>query len=485
MPVKNVTPAFMSLLTSSAGELYTPTVVIATPKRTVVRKRKARQPRKQKAAPRRRAKTSGPFRTIGKWLGGAVDRFVGTGDYSIERNTVLRPGTVPAMHSSSTTTLVRHREYIADVVSNTGTAPTITTYTLNPGLTATFPWLASVAQCYEMYRILGCVFEYRTLSGDVTTASNQGYICSAVNYNPTGSPFTTKSAIENAMGGQSKKPSEDMFIPVECKPVLNPLGEYFVRDSPLTSSQNANFYDLGVVTIAVGGNPTGGVVLGELWVTYEVELAKPAMDLVTNDVDGARLMSPTGTASATPWGVTDSNVYSFNTLGAYTSAVSNKLIIPPNNYKYYYIHIDWQGTVATNVYYPSRTFTNATLVSAAFAAGIQYPTVTAGVLTTGCGISMVVMVTDMAQPVELLLGSGGVLPAGTLTTDVTIMACPPPRPALSTDRKALDPPPSPPPSTSSLDGGVRDIEECDEDLYSAIRVRVAEVAERKRQKLAL
>ena len=471
-------------LTSSMGDLYAPLVVIVTPKRQRVQKRK-RQPRPAKrAGPARRTRSAGPFRTIGKWLGGAVDRFVGTGDYSIERNSVLRPGTVPAMHSSSTTTVVRHREYIGDVLSNNSTTPVVRHFPLNPGLAQTFPWLSNLAQSFEMYRLLGCVFEYRTLAGDVTTQSNQGYVVAAVNYNPTGAPFLTKLAIENAMGGQSKKPSEDMFIPVECKPMLNPLGEYFVRDAAISASQNLNFYDVGIVTIATGGNPTNGVILGELWVTYEVELAKPAIDeLAISEGYGAHLTT-NGVSSTTPFGAETKTLGSYNNLSVYFPTTSAyDMVIPVHPHRYYYIHLLWYGTVATNVTLPTRTLTNATITTL-WANGLNWPNApsSAGTLSLGMSLSMIIRVTDTGLPVTLTLGNGGnagVFPAGTSVLDAIIVPQPDEfRPPALTDAKTLTD--TPPPSLAGGAADLRDIEECDEDLYSAIRLRVAEVAERKK-----
>lgn len=425
-------------------------------------------------------------------MGGAVDKFVGVGDYAIERNTVLRPGSVPAMHSSSTTTVVRHREYIGDILSNNSATPLVRYFPINPGLGSTFPWLSNLAQSFEMYRLLGCVFEYRTLAGDVTTQSNQGYVISAVNYNPTGQTFATKLAIENAMGGQSKKPSEDMFIAVECKPMLNPLGEYFVRDSAVGASQNLNFYDIGTVTIATGGNPTNGVVLGELWVTYEVELAKPAVDeLALVEGYGAHLMT-TPPSNAEPFGTEVKVLGAFNNLGAYLED-GHTLVIPPNIHRYYYIHILWYGTVATNVAIPARTLTNGTITTL-WLNGLGWPN-TPSTITLSLGMSLpaIIRVTDTSLPLKLALGGSGVLPGGSLVCDVIIVPQPDEfrPPALDDKSSCLDPPPPPPSDAKtltdtpppSLAGGaadLRDIEECDEDLYSAIRIRVAEVAERKK-----
>lgn len=413
-------------------------------------------------------------------MGGAVDKFVGTGDYTIERNTVLRPGTVPAMHSSSTTTVVRHREYIGDIMSNTSATPLVRNFQINPGLGQTFPWLSNLAQSFEMYRLLGCVFEYRTLSGDVTTQSNQGYVVAAVNYNPTGSPFTTKLAIENAMGGQSKKPSEDMFIAVECKPMLNPLGEYFVRDGAIGPTQNLNFYDIGTVTIASGGNATSGVTLGELWVTYEVELAKPAIDELAAIEGYGTHLTTNGVSASSPWGAETKTLGSYNNLSVVLDPTNFAVLtIPAHVHRYYYVHVLWYGTVATNVTVPTRTLTNAT-VTTLWANALGWPNTpsTAATLSLGMSLPFIIRVTDTSLPVVITLGLAGVYPGGNSVCDIIITPQPDEfRPPAVADVKRLEVSPEPTPPAG---GAHQDIEECDEDLYSAIRIRVAEVAERKK-----
>ena len=57
-------------------------------------------------------------------------------------------------------------------------------------------------------------------------------------------------------------------------------------------------------------------------------------------------------------------------------------------------------------------------------------------------------------------------------------SCPDPPPPPPSDAKTLTD--TPPPLLAGGAADLRDIEECDEDLYSAIRLRVAEVAERKK-----
>lgn len=424
---------------------------------------------------RSKSQHGGPFKALGSWVGGAVDRFVGTGDYKIERNTVLKPTTVPAMHSSSTTSIVRHREYICDIKSWTGPA-LITEYPVNPGIATSFPWLHTIANGFEMYRFLGCVFEYKSLSGDVTVESNQGFVAAAINYNPTGNKFSTKLAIENATGGQSNKPSQSFYIPMECKPQLNPLGEYFVRDAATTVAQNLNFYDVGTLTIGVGGNPTADVVLGELWCTYEIEFSKPAVDELEEQIIGAHLVCPTGCTNSTPIGVQADSSFSFNSIGAWTDALGQKTLIPaPHRYARYWICHQWTGTVAVNTVRPGSTFYNGASESSFWAGGIV-PNDNSTLSLTHTA-AWCVAITDPAKEFSITWNTNGTLPGGTLTLDVFVFPVLY-DPTLVTDRKRIEPVPTPVPTPTSTD----DWEEA--ELLEEIRCRVAALDTKRKSSLA-
>lgn len=214
---------------------------------------------------------------IGRGVGHVLERIFGSGDYAIQANSIM--GGVynpPELHNRSDRTVcLRHREYICDI--NASTAFTLQSFPINPGMTATFPWLSQVAEAFEEYRFTGIVFEFKTLSADYTTASSAalGYIIMSTQYNVLNPPFTDKITMENYEFSNSAKPSETFLHPVECKRSLNPVSELFVRTGNVTSG-DLRLYDHGNFQIATGGN-TGSGVLGELWCTFEVELYKPKL----------------------------------------------------------------------------------------------------------------------------------------------------------------------------------------------------------------
>lgn len=72
-------------------------------------------------------------------------------------------------------------------------------------------------------------------------------------------------------------PSEPFAHPIECDPAENPFKIQYVRAAPVTNPDSPLMYDLGNTYLATSGCPSGAV-LGDLWVTYEVELKKPIID---------------------------------------------------------------------------------------------------------------------------------------------------------------------------------------------------------------
>lgn len=220
----------------------------------------------------------GPGAAIGGKIGDIVSNLVGFGDYAIEGNTLMGIDP-PELRNTPAGMIIRHREFISDI------APSVNfvnqSFPINPGLSSTFPWLSQIAVSFEEYRLRGMVFEFKSMSSDSILSSGSstalGTVCMATQYNSLNSNFLTKKEMENYQFANSSKPSQSFLHPVECKHSLTAIDQLFVRTSPNTTNLQGDLrlYDAGEFQIAtVGMQNTTGVV-GELWVTYEVEFLKP------------------------------------------------------------------------------------------------------------------------------------------------------------------------------------------------------------------
>jgi hypothetical protein len=209
--------------------------------------------------------------SVGDWI-------TGHGDYSINSNSILGGSQIPVFREGKRTILVKHREYLTDILSSTGFA--LTAYNINPGLSATFPWLSSVAENFEQYRLHGLVFEFRSTAGSAISSTNNalGTVIQSTEYNVNKPNFTSKQQMEAYEFSCSAKPSDSFIHPIECLPSETQTGIFNIRTGPVPN-QELRMYDIGLYQIATLGMQAGSIPIGELWVSYEVEFLKPVLPL--------------------------------------------------------------------------------------------------------------------------------------------------------------------------------------------------------------
>lgn len=247
---------------------------------------------------------------LGGLLGKGLSRILGFGDYTVTHNSLVKEGmaiapgeAVPAFGVIGHATRVRHREYIGDIViPTTPTSFVSSSYTINPGNSTTFPWLSAIAANYQQYRFEGLVFEFKTLSSDITAGGALGSLMLATNYDVLESPYSDKIHLENSQYAVSAKPSQSQIHTIECDPAASTQNLWYVRDSSSsTSTGDDRFYDLGKFQVATSGLPgSAGVVLGELWASYDVSLFKP--EIVTLSNLSSKIVSTTAVSKTVPFG---------------------------------------------------------------------------------------------------------------------------------------------------------------------------------------
>lgn len=224
---------------------------------------------------------------LGTAAGGQLSKWLGSGDYTVSKNSLVLKGSdsVPMMHNNGQSIVVRHKEYITDILSTT-VFGIYDTFPLNPGLRTTFPWLSTVAQNFVEYTWHGVVYHFVPTSGASVASTNTalGSVMMATNYRATAPNYPNKQVMLNEFFASDARPTEPFIHPIECDPKENPYNVQYVRSGPVPVGEDQKTYDLGVTTVATQGMPSSGNVVGELWVSYEVELRKPkAVGLLQND----------------------------------------------------------------------------------------------------------------------------------------------------------------------------------------------------------
>jgi len=350
---------------------------------------------------------------------------LGGGMYDITQNSLtdaVRPSEnglrvqVPSMHSTNESVVLRHSEYLFDLSSSS--LFTTTSVSINPGIEGSFPWLSSIATNFTEYKFRGLAYEYRTTSVDALNSINTalGYVVMAPVYNPDYPTPTSKIALEAQMGAASGKPSNDILCLVECA-TNNPTKTLYVRDGIAVPSTPL-MYDLGQLVIATGGQQNANVI-GEVWVTYEIELFKPnfSSGALLSNANYARYTSTSAT-NAAPLGTSRSKAYD-NFFGVPTPglAISNTvIIIPSGNIGTYVLQLHWYGAPVTwvppVVTYSSglsgvRTYTNGT-------SDLMISPFSGALVTTTTQLTVCFAITNPSVNNTLTIGTAGTIPTGNL-----------------------------------------------------------------------
>lgn len=351
--------------------------------------------------------------SLGNSLGASISRWLGAGDYTLRSNSLVTRAAkgVPMMHFGGETTVIRHREYIGDVTTGGINTFNANAFPINPGVATIFPWLSSIAQQYQEYTFKGLVFHYISTSGDSvgSTTTSLPTVMMATQYKANANTFTDKLALLNASFSNDAKASEDFCHPVECDPRENPFKIQYVRGAAPPTGDDLMMYDLGKFTIATAGSQAANVVVGELWVTYEVELRKPIASAISNEYIESAFLSRSGAANGAFFGTAFLATNSFFDNIGLTCPTSNSLQFPTGI----------TGTFVISLYYPGATVVtaaldttvvNATRLNKWGATGAQGAAVSpqTAAATVAMAYTLVIDITDNTKPALITFIAGTV-----------------------------------------------------------------------------
>lgn len=225
--------------------------------------------------------------TVGHSLGAALSRWLGAGDYEVSRNSLVARASagIPMMHKTQQSVTVRHREFIGPINGSTGFKVAYR-LPINPGLSGTFPWLSRMAGSFQEYSLKGMVYHYVPTSGSAVASTNSalGSVMIQTSYRSSDSAPTSKVEMLNEYWANEVVPCDTMCHPIECDPKENPFAIHYVRTGPIPSGEPL-MYDQGVTFVCTQGMQATNQV-GDLWVTYEVELKKPIVSSNVTELQG-------------------------------------------------------------------------------------------------------------------------------------------------------------------------------------------------------
>jgi len=359
----------------------------------------------------------------GRKFGEQISKWLGSGDYIVQSNTLVKQSkrassSIPAMHNLSQSIVVRHKEYLGNLTSKTNFAIR-SSLVLNPGLDDTFPWLAQIARAYQEYRFLGIVIHYVPTSGMALTGTNPslGSVMMQTSYRSNDSAPTDKVEMMNEYCASEARPSEAFCHPIECNPVENPLAVQYVRSTAIPSGDSPLMYDLGVTYVAVEGQLADNNILGDLWITYEVELKKPVLRTnVTSSTLCDIILNSTSITGANlfplPYSPTAPGSWTGNDLLGITTG-TNRITFPSNASGNYLVQVVLFGTTGWNSYAGTTITFNFCTEVTSFNPGTFN---TSGIYTSGTAwivIQTVVNIHDAENRAYLTFSTGTLTPTST------------------------------------------------------------------------
>lgn len=168
---------------------------------------------------------------------------------------------------------VVNTELISTVNMNTSTVVSVglAAYSVNPGLSGTFPWLSAIGANFQSYRFNSLRFEYKP-SCPTTMA---GVVCLAFDADPSNDVPTTLPSLYAYRERISGAPYSRLSLSIPPR-ALGALGKRkFVR-TPSTSVNTASLpqFDCGTLLLYLGQGSSSSFT-GTFEVHYDVELIEP------------------------------------------------------------------------------------------------------------------------------------------------------------------------------------------------------------------
>lgn len=228
------------------------------------------------------------------WLG----KLIGSGDYHssrqrFKRNSLMAGGP-PAIYSTANPSgFQRQREKLFNVLASTGFRHS--EMKINPG--TAFPWLKQVAAAFQRYKVHGMVFEFVKSINPYGGANVNGEIVLSTRYDPNLAPPANIDQAEMASFSERTTPNQNILMGVECAPETRPIDVLNVRYGALPSNDVAQFFDLCVFDLCQYGQADDTSLIGEIWVSYEIEFLMPFANSIGGDLIEA--YSTVGTCSNT------------------------------------------------------------------------------------------------------------------------------------------------------------------------------------------
>lgn len=201
------------------------------------------------------------------------------------------PGNRSAGPSSSSTTfpggsshnnkrpyVLENDEFIENI--NSSIEFRVRSLSVNPGQSAVFPWLSSMAKNFEKYRFEFLEFYYRPRVSGFAAAGQRGQVIMSFDYDASDPPPTDKQQMEATWPHKDDMPYKEIRLNLPIAELTGPGGKYVRPGLPPTGT-DIKTYDAGVLHIATSGMESLDAYIGELRVRYRAILLIPVLESAT------------------------------------------------------------------------------------------------------------------------------------------------------------------------------------------------------------
>jgi len=176
----------------------------------------------------------------------------------------------PLIQASRDQARIVHRELIASVTGSSSFAVPLS-FSLNPGLAATFPWLSSQAQAWETYKFNRLRFCYYTRTG----SNVPGSVMLVPDYDAADAAPSSEQIASSYEDVAEDAPWKDICHELRPSSMFSMGPRKFIRTGPVPAGTDIKTYDAGQEFVCT----TDGTAVnwGKLWVEYDVTLFTPQL----------------------------------------------------------------------------------------------------------------------------------------------------------------------------------------------------------------
>lgn len=260
---------------------------------------------------------------------------------------------MPQVTAKPGCTRVTHREYVGDVLGSV--AFNATKYAVNAGNAQLFPWLSGMAKLFQLYRFYKLHFYYEPTVA--TTAA--GTVMEAVDHDAADSSPLSKVAMMAIKGAVRVALWAAVELICDPKDMDKFTKQRYVRVGSPPTGTDIKTYDVGNFVLSVAGSADDTAHVGELYVSYDVELYNPSA-LASFSSEGDAEVGLSGSASITSefgdYGGLEHNGAEFLNI-AHTGSHFLSFAEPGE----YHVQIAWTGSGFTLGFPPTQAVSGSTL----------------------------------------------------------------------------------------------------------------------------